>query len=199
MINRLIGNFCKRSIKIYTKTGDKGRSSLYTGERRSKDNQIFHALGNTDELNAHIGMAATACNNQSDILAMLTSIQSRLLDLGGCIATPKTSENQEKVNKMQFNPNHTQQLEQWIDGLQENLPQLKCFILPSGGEASSRLHVARAVCRRAERSLVPLLESGELDENAYMFMNRLSDFLFVLARTAAHREGIEEIKYKKEP
>lgn len=129
---------------------------------------------------------------------MLTSIQSRLLDLGGCIATPQTSEHKEKVEKMKFSPQFTHQLEEWIDSLDAELPQLKNFILPSGGETSSRLHVARSVCRRAERSLVPLLESGELDESAFIFMNRLSDFLFILARTAAQRDGHPEVIYRKE-
>ena len=187
-------------MKIYTKTGDKGSSSLFTGERRSKADAIFEALGNTDELNAHLGLAKVAISH-SDLLQMLTEIQCRLLDAGSCIATPPSPEEsalaEAKRARVQFNANNTASLETWIDELDAGLPPLRNFILPGGGEGSARLHVARTICRKAERSLVPLLAEEQLDSNVYTYLNRLSDLLFVMARTVASRDGHTEEPYQK--
>lgn len=128
---------------------------------------------------------------------MLEFIQSRLLDIGSVIATPRSS-GHEKISELEFKPEHVESLEKWIDNLEKDLPPLKNFILPSGGEASARLHVARSACRRAERSLVHQFEDGEIDEHTYKFINRLSDFLFVAARTVAHREKQIEVIWKKD-
>jgi cob(I)alamin adenosyltransferase len=128
---------------------------------------------------------------------MLEFIQSRLLDVGSVVATPRSSSS-EKLSKVSFDPNHVTSLESWIDHLDSSLPPLKNFILPSGGEAAARLHVARSVCRRAERSLVKQYEAGDIDEHTYKFMNRLSDFLFIAARTVAHRENHLEVIWKKD-
>lgn len=187
-----------KKSNIYTKTGDQGTSSLYTGERRSKTSEIFDALGNLDELNASLGLAALTITQYQDILLMVNTIQSRLFDVGSCVATPINSEDAEKVARMRFDISNITDVEGWIDILDSELPVLRNFILPSGGEASSRLHLARAICRRAERSLTYLLERNELDQNVFTYINRLSDLLFVMARTMANREGHAEIIYRKQ-
>jgi cob(I)alamin adenosyltransferase len=187
-------------MKVYTKTGDKGTSTLFSGERRPKDHAVFKALGDTDELNAQIGVAVEQARvaAASDFLPpRLEQIQSRLFDLGACVATPLTSASETKQRRAGlFDEANVAQLEQWIDQMDEQLPPLKCFILPSGGGlASTQLHVARAVCRRAERSVTPLVAAGDVDGVVQRYLNRLSDFLFVSARFAALKEGKEETKW----
>ncbi|KAE9032885.1 hypothetical protein PR002_g8966 [Phytophthora rubi] len=192
-----------RGMKVYTKTGDKGTSQLFSGERRPKSDAVFQALGDTDELNAQSGVAveqarAGASNAQYMYLPpKLEQIQSRLFDLGACVATPLTSASEAKQRRAgAFAEANVAQLELWIDEMDAQLPPLKCFILPSGGGlASTHLHVARAVCRRAERSVVPLVAAGDVDGVVQRYLNRLSDFLFVSARFAAVTEGKEETKW----
>eukprot|EP00013_Stygamoeba_regulata_P028630 CAMPEP_0177663756 /NCGR_PEP_ID=MMETSP0447-20121125/20096_1 /TAXON_ID=0 /ORGANISM="Stygamoeba regulata, Strain BSH-02190019" /LENGTH=280 /DNA_ID=CAMNT_0019169615 /DNA_START=64 /DNA_END=906 /DNA_ORIENTATION=+ len=179
---------------IYTRTGDSGASSLFTGERRPKDDPIFHALGHTDELNALIGVARAFIEDQQSIVHQhCEEIQSRLLDLGSSVATPSSSANVAQLERVHFDPKHVEVLENWIDALTEELPPLRNFILPSGGKASSSFHVARAVCRRAERSLL-LCESPDPLRH---YLNRLSDYLFTAARYVSMREGHPETPYKK--
>jgi ATP:cob(I)alamin adenosyltransferase len=127
---------------------------------------------------------------------MIEFIQSRLFDVGAVVATPRNSDS-EKVQMTSFDKAATDRLENWIDVLDSRLPPLCNFILPSGGEAAARLHLARSVCRRAERSLVKLARDGDVDENTFKFMNRLSDFLFVAARTMTSAKGLEEKIWKK--
>ncbi|TMW63064.1 hypothetical protein Poli38472_005682 [Pythium oligandrum] len=189
-------------MKVYTKTGDKGTSQLFSGERRPKDNAVFKALGDTDELNAQIGVAienARIAHNEY-LPPKLEEIQSRLFDLGACVATPLTSAPKSKQNRAgMFDEANVDILEQWIDEMDTELPQLKSFILPSGGGlASTHLHVARAVCRRAERRVVPLAAAGDVDQVIIRYLNRLSDFLFVAARYAALKEGKEETKWQNQ-
>lgn len=179
---------------IYTKAGDSGFSSLYTGERFPKSSRIFSALGTVDELNSSIGLLFSSCSDP-DLRSMLIFIQSRLIDLGSSLSVINTDENSEKVSQVSFQDSHVIQLEQWIDQLDSDLPQLTQFILPSGGESSSRAHMARSICRRAEREIV----ATELNNEAGLrFINRLSDLLFVIARTCAKRSGEVEITYKKD-
>lgn len=226
-----INTYSKRNYtKIYTKTGDKGTSALYSGERRLKTDDRFQSLGHVDELNANIGLARewveilkeqvvneivthsnleakkykelskiTIENALLDIRNQLEEIQSRLLDIGSSIATPLKSSKEHQLNRVQFSANHISNLEQWIDSYDDNfLPPLKNFILPSGGLASSQLHVCRTICRRAERSIVPLLLQEDVDDNVLKYMNRLSDYLFTIARVSAICNGKPEVIYKKE-
>ncbi|GLE06692.1 hypothetical protein PINS_up016086 [Pythium insidiosum] len=191
-----------RGMKVYTKTGDKGTSQLFSGERRSKSDDVFNALGDTDELNAQIGVAiecARLAKNEY-LPPKLEMIQSRLFDLGACVATPLTTASQTKKNRAgMFDEANVDQLEKWIDEMDTELPPLKNFILPSGGGlASTHLHVARAVCRRAERRVVPLAEAGDVESVVIRYLNRLSDFLFVSARYAALKEGKEETKWQNQ-
>lgn len=187
-----------RIPKIYTKTGDKGFSSTFTGERRPKEDHIFEALGNTDELSSAIGLAREFCLDKGHTFAhQLDKIQCILQDVGSNIATPLSSARESHIKKTKFTAQPIADLESWIDTFTEELPPLTNFILPSGGKSSAALHVARAVCRRAERSVAPIVRSGEADPDVAKFLNRLSDYLFTLARYAALKENNEEKIYKR--
>ncbi|KAI9188707.1 hypothetical protein H9P43_000128 [Blastocladiella emersonii ATCC 22665] len=179
-------------MKIYTKTGDKGTSSLYNGERRSKTDAVFEALGSVDELSSSIGVAAEYCGQAGNGLAeQLQEIQCVLIEMGSNIATPRQSSADApyKLAKTAFDEAHVAQLEAWIDALDATLPALTNFILPSGGLAAAHLHQCRSVARRAERSLVPLAAADEVDAGVTQYANRLSDYFFVAARHAAKHEG----------
>lgn len=187
-------------LKIYTKTGDKGTSCLYNGERLSKDSFVFHALGDVDELNSALGIAREHLATLDVTLAeQLEVIQSRLLDVGSVIATPAGNSSERKLQRVEFDSSAITDLEKWIDAMDTNLPPLKNFILPSGGLAASSLHFARAVCRRAERSLVPLFAAIILEEPPaiMVYLNRLSDYLFTLARRSAQLDQKPEVTYCK--
>ncbi|OMJ08922.1 Cob(I)yrinic acid a,c-diamide adenosyltransferase, mitochondrial [Smittium culicis] len=217
------------NFKIYTKTGDGGSSSLYTGERRQKNDNVFEALGNLDELNSHIGLASSYIdefhsnilafnsNGNDDKLAQLVLMMQRLervqcclQEIGSVVASPsgtstpcKPSPQQgdepenvpRKVVIFEKGTELCTELESWIDELTLKLPKLTKFILPSGGKMASCLHVARSVCRRAERSMVPLYEF--IDSSAFQYINRLSDFLFVAARYSSSLQGKDEKIYLK--
>jgi cob(I)alamin adenosyltransferase len=194
-------------MKIYTKTGDAGSSSLYNGERRDKTDAVFWALGECDELNSAIGVAREYVRDLTDndgkelLNKSLIWIQSRLLDAGSCIATPdNASEN--KRERVKFPGTNASQLEEWIDELDATLPSLTMFILPSGGKAASHLHLARSICRRAERAAVSVAlaeGNGVVSERlrtTVTFLNRLSDYLFTAARTCSVIDGREETTYR---
>ncbi|CAJ0942991.1 unnamed protein product [Ranitomeya imitator] len=187
-------NKTEKIPKIYTKTGDKGFSSTYTGERRPKDNLVFEALGTTDELTSALGLAKEFCLDANlQCIAELEKIQCMLQDIGSNIATPISSARESHKVHTAFNEEPIRELEQWIDKYTDQLPPLTSFILPS--KASASLHVARAVCRRAERVTFKLLQTREADPNIGKYLNRLSDFLFTLARYAAKSEGRSETIY----
>ncbi|KAI3649981.1 hypothetical protein MP228_005613 [Amoeboaphelidium protococcarum] len=189
-------------MKIYTKTGDKGTSALYNGERRAKDDAIFETLGTMDELSSMIGLASEFSRDVDEdciVLPQLASVQCAIQDINSNVATPRTSSAEFKVSKTAFDQDGTRttELEQWIDHFDQQLPPLKNFILPSGGKAASTLHVCRGMARRAERRLVPLVREGSVDESCGMYMNRLSDYLFMAARYMSQLEGKEETIYRK--
>ncbi|XP_053444786.1 corrinoid adenosyltransferase MMAB [Nycticebus coucang] len=187
-----------KSPKIYTKTGDKGFSSTFTGERRPKDDQVFEAMGTTDELSSAIGFAMELIEEKGHTFAKeLQKVQCMLQDVGSALATPRSSAREAHLEHTAFEEGPILALEQWIDKYTSQLPPLTAFILPSGGKSSSALHFCRAVCRRAERRVVPLVQTGETDANVAKFLNRLSDYLFTLARYAAMKEGNQEKIYKK--
>jgi len=192
-----------RSFKVYTRTGDTGQSSLFNGERRCKDDRVFDALGNTDELNAAVGVARAAAGSAAVhslelMLPQLDAVQSRLLDVGSAVATPLSGSNEKQVQRTQFDgAAQAELLEQWIDEMDLELPTLKNFILPGGGGTAASLHVARAICRRTERSVVSLTRDGNCDPSVAIYLNRLSDYLFVAARYASQACGHTEAAYKK--
>uniref|UniRef100_A0A3P8UB57 Corrinoid adenosyltransferase MMAB n=1 Tax=Amphiprion percula TaxID=161767 RepID=A0A3P8UB57_AMPPE len=187
-----------RVPKIYTKTGDKGFSSTFTGERRPKEDHIFEALGNTDELSSAIGLAREFCLDKGHMFTyQLDKIQCILQDVGSNIATPQSSARESHIKRTKFTAQPIADMETWIDTFTAELPPLTNFILPSGGKSSAALHLARTVCRRAERSVAPIVRSGEADPDVAKFLNRLSDYLFTVARYAAMKEGNEEKIYKR--
>ncbi|ORY38231.1 hypothetical protein BCR33DRAFT_720934 [Rhizoclosmatium globosum] len=190
----------QKRFKIYTRTGDKGTSALYTGERRSKDDVIFEALGTVDELSSYLGLAREFCEDSKNGLEEnLEKIQCILQDVGSNCATPRNAASVFKRTRTEFDVDGALvlELEQWIDKLDESLEPLKNFILPSGGKAASTLHVARNICRSAERKIVPLVAEGIADASVGKYVNRLSDYLFTAARFAAKHEGKTEKIYKK--
>ena len=168
-------------MKVYTKTGDKGLTSLVGGQRVSKCCDRLESYGTIDELNSHIGVLVTYCDDAQDI-RFLTEVQQRLFAVGGYLATDcKETELHESCR---VTPEMVSDVEKEIDRLQEQLPPLHSFIIPGGTRAASFAHVCRTVCRRAERCILRLAESGiEIDANVTCYVNRLSDYFFVLART----------------
>lgn len=194
-------------MKVYTRTGDKGTSQLYNGERRPKDDLVFEALGCTDELNAMLGLSRTYVaidmpegQDAVGLVSLLDGVMSRLFDVGSAVATPlDTTKSQAKLARSAFDATGAVlEMENAIDRMDEELPPLKNFILPSGGAAASHLHVARTFARRAERRVVPLITGGHVHNDVGIFLNRLSDFLFVSARYVAMKSGNEETIYKKQ-
>ncbi|XP_027719510.1 corrinoid adenosyltransferase [Vombatus ursinus] len=189
----------RRLPKIYTKTGDQGFSSTFTGERRPKDDRVFEALGTTDELSSALGFAIEVATEKGHTFVdELEKVQCRLQDAGSAIATPLSSAREAHLKRTAFSEDAVQDLERWIDAYTSQLPALTAFILPSGGKSSTVLHLCRAVCRRAERCVVPLVQAGQTDANVAKFLNRLSDYLFTLARYAAMKEGKEEKIYRRQ-
>lgn len=160
-----------RLTKIYTRTGDDGTTGLADGNRISKASSRIALIGDVDELNSHIGFLRTKCSG--DIDTILEGVQNLLFDLGAELALPE---------KTLFPESSIPELEKQLDYLNEELEPLKEFILPGGSEAASRAHVARSVCRRAERSAVLLMNEEAINTSIVNYLNRLSDYLFVLAR-----------------
>ncbi|XP_070619451.1 corrinoid adenosyltransferase MMAB [Erythrolamprus reginae] len=187
--------------KIYTRTGDQGFSSTFTGERRAKDDQIFEALGSLDELSSALGLSAEfGSESGHTFVEELHKVQCMLQDASSNVATPISSARESHLKRTSFSEEPVLELESWIDKYSDQLPPLTSFILPSGGKSSTALHLSRAVCRRAERRVVPLVKLGEADANVAKYLNRLSDFLFVLARFAAKQEGkVEQIYRRTQP
>lgn len=171
-------------MKIYTKTGDKGETALYGGERVSKASARVESYGTIDELNSFIGFAKTEITNEK-VLFQLKKIQFDLFTLGSESATPTdklTLANGKSRLTLVISEIEIEELESWMDEFEEELEPLQYFILPGGGKSATSLHICRTVCRRAERSLVFLNESEEVRPELIKYLNRLSDYLFVLAR-----------------
>jgi cob(I)alamin adenosyltransferase len=180
-----VGN---RLSKIYTKTGDDGTTGLGDGTRIAKDSARVAAYGTVDEANSAIGLLL-ASDLPDDIRELLTTIQHQLFDLGGELCIP---------GHAAIDDGDVERLEQHLDHHNEALPPLKDFILPGGGEAASRCHVARTIVRRAERETVTLAHQDVVRPQAIRYLNRLSDLLFVLARVLARASGHGEVLWQHE-
>ncbi len=177
-------------MKIYTRTGDKGDSGLFGGDRVRKSSLRLHAYGTVDELNAILGMVL--CEKIPErTRTELTHIQSLLFIVGSDLATPN-----EKVNVPRVLPEEATMLEGWIDEMEQTLAPLTNFILPGGCHGGAQLHQARTVCRRAERHIVALMDHETINPEIIIFMNRLSDYLFVAARFVNHESGQTETAVK---
>jgi cob(I)alamin adenosyltransferase len=178
--------------KIYTKTGDAGQTSLFDQTRVSKADVRVDAYGEVDEVNACLG-AVRAAGVDPDLAAALDTMQRQLFALGARLADP-SSRIAGRVTKAAITAADVEAMEQLIDRLESELPALRRFILPGGSAAGAQLHVARTVCRRAERRVVAL-GPGAVDSILVVYLNRLSDLLFVLARAVNHRAGVPEIEW----
>jgi cob(I)alamin adenosyltransferase len=176
-----------RLSKIYTRTGDKGTTGLGDGSRVDKDDRRIEAIGDADELNSTLGVLLTFPLPQ-EIRAALVTVQHALFDLGGELSIPGHSLIREE--QVRF-------LEERLDALNENLPPLKDFVLPGGSPAAAVCHVARTVCRRAERRLVTLNRQQPVSEFTLKYLNRLSDLLFVMARSLNMHAGEAESLWQK--
>ena len=170
--------------KVYTRGGDKGKTSLADGSRVSKTDKIIIALANIEELNANLGYVISKLPIKYKNI--FSKIQNDLFDLGADIITPKT-----KKNSLRININYITNLEREIDIILNSLPSLKSFILPGGTEISSRIHVARTVCRRCEIAILELHRKKAVNSEILKYINRLSDFLFVVARKINLKENKE--------
>jgi len=176
------------AFKIYTKTGDKGKTSLWGGARVPKNHIRIESYGTIDELNSYLGVVCDQIEN-SKLRKQLLTVQHRLFSIGSILATDPSKE----MPTPDIKTSDVETLETWIDDLEKDLPPLKNFILPGGHTAASFAHVARCVCRRAERLVVALNEENTVHELVLSYLNRLSDYLFVLARTIAHLAKAKEV------
>ena len=179
-------------MKIYTKTGDAGETSFFDNTRVSKADPRVDAYGEVDELNACLG-AARAAGPGDDLAAALEAIQQDLFALGSRLADP-SARIAARVTKAAITADAVERLEQLIDRLEAEVPPLRKFILPGGSLAGALLHLARTVCRRAERRVIAL-GAGAVDPILIVYLNRLSDLLFVMARAVNHRAGMPEVEW----
>jgi len=181
-------------MKIYTKTGDKGETSLYGGTRVSKAAARVESYGTLDELNAFIGLAKAEISDEK-VLNQLQKIQFDLFTVGSEAATPTDKlilANGKNRLDLMISEKEISELELWMDDLDAELEPLQFFILPSGGKAAASVHVCRTVCRRAERAMVYLNETEEVRPELIKYLNRLSDYLFILARYISKISGEKE-------
>ncbi len=179
-------------MKIYTRTGDAGQTALFGGGRVPKAKSRVAAYGEVDELNAVIGWAASVVGDDV-VRERLASIQPDLLAIGAHLATPPAPPGRRRPPLPQLPGDRVPVLERWIDESTAELPELRAFILPGGAPGAAALHVARTVCRRAERRVVELAEEAPVEPDILVYLNRLSDLLFVLARLANRREGVADV------
>ena len=176
-------------MKIYTRTGDSGQTSLVGGKRVSKTHPRLEAYGTVDELSSHLGLLSSQLTDHHHRQTILT-IQQTLFSLSAILATEPES----KWQPEPLSPSHTEKLEAEIDHLQQQLPALHSFIIPGGSQAACQAHVCRTVCRRAERCILALTEEIEVSADVLRYVNRLSDYLFVLARHLNVSKGIDELE-----
>lgn len=179
-------------MKIYTKTGDSGETGLFDGTRVAKSDARVDAYGEVDELNACLGLARAEIED-TVLRDELARIQQDLFALGARLADP-AAKIAERVTKAAIAPDDIARLERLIDAADAELPALRRFILPGGGRAGAALHLARTVCRRAERRMVAL-GPGAVEPDLLVYINRLSDLLFTLARLINHRAGVSELEW----
>lgn len=178
------------NMKIYTRTGDMGSTGLFGGPRVPKDDARIEAYGTVDELNASIGVARSA--GVSEVIdSHLCQIQNELFSIGAELATPNPDDHGTRL----IGPPHVERLEGWIDQYESSLPPLKHFILPAGSAACSALHLTRGICRRAERRVVTLAGNSDssVSEMLVVYLNRLSDLLFVLSRVCNQQADQPEV------
>jgi len=176
---------------IYTKTGDSGDTSLFGGGRVGKEDVRVEAYGQVDELNAALGMARAEGLGEMDALAQ--TIQEQLFTIGGELATPQGTKAAQHIPHLK--KQWVTDMEKAIDGFDAELKPLTSFILPGGTKAAAALHLARTLCRRCERRTIPLLRAGKIEPDIMVYLNRLSDLLFTMARVANLRAGVADVPW----
>ena len=185
-------------MKIYTKTGDRGETGLFGGQRVRKDHVRVEAYGEVDELSSTLGVAIAHLEaaGQDEPAAGLRRVQADLFTVGANLATPAPEDGgRENAYIPALDPARVEALERWIDAAEAELEPLKSFILPGGAPAAAALHLARTVCRRAERRVVALAHEAHVAPEHVVYLNRLSDLLFTLARLANHQAGVEDVTW----
>lgn len=189
-----INYFNSKIVKIYTKTGDSGSTGLFGGERISKDDIRIEAYGTVDELNAQIGVLRSSLSLEGSLQgfdSFLNDVQKALFVIGSELA----SKNPEKLNLKSISEVHIVKIETQIDDMQDKLELLKTFILPGGHTAAAQSHICRTVCRRAERRAVTLAQHEDISEDVIKYLNRLSDYFFVLSRAVNQVTGFEDVAW----
>lgn len=182
-----------KDFKVYTKTGDDGTTGLVGGNRVKKYDLRLECYGTIDELNASIGLIRSH-EIEEELKGLLTQIQNKLFNIGSRLASDEKGE--EFTAKLEIKREDIEVLEKAIDHFEETLPELRNFILPGGEVSVAQCHMARTICRRAERRIVEFSEQTHVQDDMIKYVNRLSDFLFVLARKLSHSKGIEETRWK---
>ncbi|MDZ4831719.1 MAG: cob(I)yrinic acid a,c-diamide adenosyltransferase [Phycisphaerae bacterium] len=184
-------------MKLYTRTGDDGTTGLFGGGRVGKDHPRIEAYGTVDELNACIGVVVSACRASDPyerrLIEIFAQIQSRLFDIGADLATPEGSKNEAKI--VRIDEPYVSESESWIDEIDAKNAPIRTFVMPGGTELAARLHVARTVCRRAERCMIHLSHGEPVSSGAITWINRLSDLLFAMARQANQVAGIADVPW----
>lgn len=180
--------------QLYTRTGDGGMTSLVDGSRARKDSSRVDAYGDVDELSSALGLIASSKDCPSEIREELRHVQNVMFEIGSYLATPVSKDSEPKLPGIQRD---TETLEGWIDSLDERTPKIRSFILPGGTEESSRCHVARTVCRRAERKIISLGAEEYVDPDLISYINRLSDYLYAAARYLNFLAGVEDVAWEK--
>ena len=184
-------------MKIYTRTGDAGDTALFGGGRVSKDHHRVTAYGTLDELNACIGCAVAAVTD-AEVGDRLALIQHDLFAVGAILASVPVQEDRPRPKGVPEVPvGRVAEMEAWIDAADQELPPLRAFVLPGGTSGAAALHLARTVCRRAERAVVHLATLEPVEEGVVVYLNRLSDLLFTFARLENHRAGVGDVEWRK--
>ena len=175
---------------LYTRTGDQGMTSLVDGSRAPKDSVRIEAYGEIDELSSAIGLIS-ACKDCPELIkGQIAEIQNLMFEIGGYLATPVADDTNPALQGLEGD---ISKIEGWIDVLDEMTPKIRSFVLPGGCEAACRCHLARTVCRRAERRIIALAKESYVDPLLISYINRLSDYLFIAARYLNFESGVEEI------
>ncbi len=197
---------CMHPMKLYTKRGDDGGTDLFGGQRVSKDDLRVEAYGTVDELNALIGLCATACDSHAanELKAILTTLMSRLFEVGADLATPRPTRREGQADDPlrgaggaipRIGGEQTNEIERHIDAITDQLPPMTHFVLPGGTDLAARLHHARTVCRRAERLCVALARHEDIGDVIVPYLNRLSDLLFAMARQANQLAEVGDVPW----
>lgn len=184
-------------MKIYTRTGDEGTTALFGGGRVSKDHPRVAAYGTVDELNAVVGVAAAGLEDD-EIRERLARVQHDLFALGAVLATVRQEGRPAPKGVPETPTARIEEMEGWMDAADDELPALTAFVLPGGTPGAAALHLARTVCRRAERAVVHLATLEPVEDGVVVYLNRLSDTLFTLARLENHRHGQGDVEWVKE-